>query len=537
MENSKNHKVEVLVTDPITVEALAPLHDNGRFRLQVKIQPSGAELDSLLKDCVCWLVRSQTKITDEKMARAPRLRVIGRAGVGVDNIDVEAASRRGILVMNVPGGNTLAATEHTFAMLLSLSRMIPQAHADLKAGLWNKEKWLGTELAGKTLGIIGLGRIGRQVLRRAAAFEMKTVVFDPYVSEDHAQKLGATQVSLEDLLKQSDFITVHASLTDKTRHLLNSQTLKWVKPGARLVNCARGDLIDEAALLEALKDGRLKGAALDVFSREPLPADSPLLKLPNVIVTPHLGASTEEAQIKVAAELAQNISDYFTQGSLRNAVNLPGFETEVLEALGSYLELAERLGRFACQIVEGGLSEVEIRCSGSFPPNQRYPLAVAVLKGLLSTILDEPGISWVNAPMVARQRGIRVVETADQDPAAGAARLLTVKLTSDRGSHSISGTRLAGGELQIVQLDSLPVEVGLSGSMLVIENQDQPGVIGWVGTVLGKHSINIADMRVGRQAPHGKAVMVITVEERVPSAVLQELQSHSGVKTVHWVKL
>ncbi|MBI4051484.1 MAG: phosphoglycerate dehydrogenase, partial [Elusimicrobia bacterium] len=488
----------------------------------------------------CWLVRSETKITEPLLSKARNLKLIGRAGVGVDNIDVEAASRRGIIVMNVPGGNTLAATEHTFAMMLALSRNIPKAHQNLSSGKWDRKNLIGSELAGKTLGIVGLGRIGKEIAKRAQAFNMKILAHDPYVSAEYVQPLRIEMVSLETLLKSSDYVTLHTPLTEKTRHLINEKTLKLVKPEARLINCARGELIEEEALIKALQENRLRGAALDVFSQEPPPTDSPLIAASrscNLILTPHLGASTEEAQVKVASELAQNVRDYFQHGIARNAVNLPGFDAEILEKLGDHLKLAERLGRFSAQLLTGGLMQVHVQCDGAYASNQIRPLAVAALKGLLSSIMDEPGISWVNAPLLAQGRGIKLLETASPTAPEGFSKLLTVSVKTEKGQQTVAGTVQPNADLRLVRLGSLTLDVVLQGKMLVLTNQDKAGTIGLVGTLLGKHKINIADMRVGRKSPEGEAAMVITVDNDVPAEVLKEIKSLPGIESVHWVKL
>ena len=537
MTQTKAALWEVLVSDPIDKKGLDALFSDERFRVHYKPKVAGAELEALLPSATCWLVRSETKVTDALLAKAPKLKVVGRAGVGVDNIDVDAATRRGVLVMNVPGANTLAAAEHAFALLLALARNIPQAHQEVQSGKWERPKWTGSELAGKTLGVVGLGRIGREVTKRALAFEMKVLAFDPFVSAEFAAALGVKPVDLKGLLEGSDFITLHASLSDKTKHLLNKESLSWLKPGARLVNCARGELIEEGALLEALKSGKLRGAALDVFSKEPLPADSPLRGVPNLVLTPHLGASTEEAQERVASELARNVADYLDKGILRAAVNLPGFDPAALEASGPYLELAEKLGRFASQILDGGVEEVQVHCEGAFDPQARHPIGVAAMKGLLSGILDERGVSWVNASMLAAERGIRLLESAEQRPPEGFTRLLTLSVRTGAGTQRVSGTPAPHGAPKLVRLGSLAVDVTLEGKLIVLTNQDRPGMIGKVGTLLGRHGVNIADMRVGRRGPRGHAAMVISVDEDLPAEAHKELKALDGIEDVRFVTL
>ncbi|MBI4386131.1 MAG: phosphoglycerate dehydrogenase, partial [Elusimicrobia bacterium] len=483
-----------------------------------------------------WLVRSETKVTADWIGKAPKLRIIGRAGVGVDNIDLEAASRRGIAVINSPQANTIAACEHTWALILALSRNIPQADSSMKQGKWERAQWMGTELAGKMLGILGLGRIGREVAKRALAYGMRIIAHDPYVSVEQAKGLGVRSAGLQEVLGQSDFITLHAPSSDKTRGLINAETARWIKKGARLINCARGDLVDGSVLVRLVESGRLKGAALDVFEKEPLPADSPLRKLPQVILTPHLGASTEEAQRKVAEEISKEVIEFLEKGIARHAINLPGFDPDTLEALGAYLDLAEVLGRFLGQTLEAGLQEVRCVFQGDFDAAQRHPLAVAALKGVLSPTLAQP-VSFVNAPLIAKDRGIKTSESADPTALEGFSRLLTVSAVTDAGTRGISGVILSHGEPRIVQLDDLYVDVRPQGKMIILVNRDRPGMIGKVGELLGRRNINIADMRVGRKAPKGDAVMVITVDETATPPVLQELAAIDGIQAVRWVEL
>ncbi|MBI3299477.1 MAG: phosphoglycerate dehydrogenase [Elusimicrobia bacterium] len=527
-------KLRVLVTDKIDPAGLEPLkHDAGiELRMAVGDKAKWAEF---IPSTHVWLVRSETKVTEEWLDKAKALRLIGRAGVGVDNIDVSGASRRGIAVINAPAANTISACEHSWALLLCLARRVAAADASMRGGGWERGKFMGVELAGKTLGLVGLGRIGRESAKRALAFGMKVVAYDPYISARQAEGLGIELAEFKAVLAASDFVSLHVPLTEKTKRMIDAKSLEWFKPGARLINCARGELIDEAALAEALKSGRLAGAALDVFEAEPLPADSPLRGLPNLLLTPHLGASTTEAQLKVASELSQSVLEFSARGVARNAINLPGFDPDLLEAMGPWLGLAETLGRFLGQTLDGGLKAVRCRFHGEFPTPQRHPLAVAVLKGALSTILEST-LSYINAPILALERGIEHSEAAA--PASeGFPRLLEVTAVTDKGERSVSGAVGADGGPKLVRLDNLLVDVTPRGKMLVLSNEDRPGMIGAVGTLLGRHKVNIADMRVGRRAPHGEAVMVITVDED-PSPELQgELKRFEGIRTVRWVVL
>lgn len=528
-------KLKVLVTDAIDPEGLKPLQSHPEIDLRFEVGPTPEKLEKALEGVGAWLVRSETKVTKDWIAKAKALRLIGRAGVGVDNIDVPAATLRGIAVVNAPAANTIAACEHAFGLLLAVARHIPQADADVKAGRWQRSKWMGAELQGKILGIIGFGRIGREVARRAQAFGMKLLAHDPFVAAEQAREFGAELADLKDLLSRSDFVTLHAPASDKTKKLLNAETLRWMKPGARLVNCARGELVDEAALAAALKAGAIAAAALDVFDKEPLPAGSPLRGLPNVILTPHLGASTQEAQNKVAIELSQSVIAFHERGIAFNALNLPGFDPETLKTLGDWLDLSETLGRFLAQTVDAGLRELRCDFAGEFKPSQRRPLSVAALKGFLGATLAQ-GATYVSAPAIANERGIKTSDSADPR-AHGYQRLLTVTAATDEGPVSVAGTLLSHGEPRIVRFNDLGIEVLPRGRMIVLLNQDAPGVIGRVGTALGQAGINIADMRVGRRSPHGQAVMVLTVDESVTAQVLDSLKRLQGVVQARGVTL
>ncbi|MDE2489731.1 MAG: phosphoglycerate dehydrogenase [Elusimicrobia bacterium] len=529
-------KLKVLVTDKIDPEGLAPLKSHPDIDLRYELAPTPEALEKTLADVGAWLVRSETKITADWIGKAPDLRLIGRAGVGVDNIDLPAATRRGIAVINAPAANTLAAAEHAMALMLAVSRHVAQADASVKAGKWERSKFMGVELFGKTLGVVGLGRIGREVARRAQAFGMTLVGFDPFVSEAQARELGVEPLSLEDLLARADFVTLHVPGGAKTRHLIGAETLKRAKKGLRLINCARGELIDEAALADALKDGRVAAAGLDVFSKEPLPADSPLRGAPNVVLTPHLGASTREAQSRVASELAQAVVEFHEKGLAPNALNLPGFDARTVAELGEWLTLAESLGRFLAQTLEGGVRGFDVRFEGEFKPAERRPLSVCALKGLLTPILGT-SVSWISAPAAAAERGIRVSETADPGRPDGARRVLTAAAVTDAGPVSVSGSVLAPGQPRILSLGGLTIDVKPEGRMIVLTNTDAPGVIGRVGSLLGRAGVNIADMRVGRRQARGEAVMVLHVDETPSEGVRAELARLEGVRRVHWVEL
>ncbi len=530
-------KLKVLVTDAIDKEGLQSLRDHPGIDLHYELAPAPEQLEKTLKGVGAWLVRSETKVTKDWIGKAPDLRLIGRAGVGVDNIDIEAATLRGIAVVNAPAANTIAACEHTFGLMISLSRNIPQADADVKAGQWKRAKWMGSELQGKTLGVAGLGRIGREVAKRAIAFGMKVVAMDPFVSIEQAKELGVTKVEgLKELVAEADFVTLHVPGSEKTKHLINKESLAWFKKGARLINCARGELIDDAALADAVRSGHLSGAALDVFSKEPLPAESPLRGLPQIILTPHLGASTNEAQSKVASELAASVLAFHDKGIALNALNLPGFDAETLKSLGAWLELSETLGRFLGQMIDAGVKEVSCEFEGEFKAAQRRPLSVAALKGLLSTMLAQ-GVTYVSAPALAADRGIKTSESIEPTMRAGYRQLLTVKAKTDKGEISVGGAFIGPNEPRIVRFGELGIEVRPQGKMIVLSNQDRPGMIGRVGVLLGESKVNIADMRVGRRSPKGEAVMVLTVDEEIPASVRAKLEDIDGITGVRWVKL
>ncbi|MBI5201215.1 MAG: phosphoglycerate dehydrogenase [Elusimicrobia bacterium] len=525
----------VLVTDPIDREGLKPLSDHPGLDVRVELNPAADKLQSLLADTNAWLVRSETKVTAQWLEKAPALRIIGRTGVGVDNIDVAGASRRGIAVINAPQANTIAACEHTWGLILALSRNIPQADSDMKQGKWDRTRWMGTELQGKTLGVVGLGRIGREVAKRGLAFGMRVVVHDPYISVEQARGLGVSLLPLPELLGESDIISLHVPGGDQTKGLINDETMHQVKKGARIINCARGELVQEKALVDAIKSGHLGGAALDVFTKEPLAADSPLRGLPNVILTPHLGASTTEAQRKVAEELSKGILEFVERGLARYALNLPGFDPETLEQIGPYLELGEKLGAFVGQMLDSGLKEIRTVFRGDFEERHRHPVSVAALKGVLTSILAQ-GVGFINAPILARERGIKTSDSIDPAILEGYNRLLDVVAVTDQGEVRVTGAILSHAP-RIVRLGDLVVDVRPKGKMIVLENQDQPGMIGHVGTLLGKRGVNISDMRVGRHAPQQKAVMVLTIDEDVSPDVLKELGQIPGITGVRWVRL
>ncbi len=534
--STEQRKWKVLVSDRLSEEGLAALRVAPEVELVVKTSLTPEELLAEIKDADALLVRSATKVTAAVIEAAEKLAVIGRAGVGVDNIDVEAATRRGIVVCNSPEGNTAAAAEHTWALLLSLARNIPAAAASMKAGEWKRSQFVGVELLNKTLGVVGLGKIGSEVASRGRAFGMRVLGFDPFISAERAANLGVELVELPEILKQSDFITLHVPLTKDTRALLNAETFQLVKPGVRIVNCARGGVVDEAAAAEALRAGKVAGAAFDVFESEP-PTDSPLLGLDNIVLTPHLGASTEEAQIKVAVDVAQQVLDVLQGRPARSAVNVIPVSADVLRRLEPYMLLAEKVGRLQSQLAQGPLSSVELIYAGELAEEDSRMLTRSFLKGLLQPILDIP-VNVVNSALVAQQRGLKVTESRSRET-ADYVSLITARVHTDGEVREISGTLFGRSEPRVVRIDRYWVDFSPTGFMLVSLHIDQPGMIGQVGTRLGKHHINIAGMSVGRaqSGPGGQSVMVLSLDSAVPAEVMEELRQVKGIISSNLVEL
>ncbi len=527
---------KILIADPISESGLSVFQNqNGHFNVEERSKLSLEDLKKAVADVDAIVVRSETKISAEVLAAAKKVKIVGRAGVGVDNIDVTAASRQGVIVVNVPGGNTISAAEHTVAMLLALSRNIPQANASLKAGEWKRSQFTGTELQGKVLGLVGLGRIGREVAKRCQSFGMPVLGYDPYASEEYAKNFNIKLCTLEEIYAQADYITVHVPMNDSTKHMFNATTLQKLKPGVRLINCARGGIIDEAALADAIQSGHVKGAAIDVFEEEPPKKDNPLLALTNVIVTPHLGASTEEAQVKVAQELAETLRDYFLTGAVRNAVNLPALDAEQFKELEPYLLLCEKLGKFVTQFAEGAFKDLQIEYAGDISQKNTTPLTLATLKGFLTPILGSE-VNVVNAPHLAKERGLKWSEIKTSQ-AADYTSLITLKVSVGDQKFSVSGTILGKSNPRIVAIDGLSVDVIPEGTMVIYTNEDKPGFIGHVGTLLGKSGINIAGMQVGRKPTGGEAITVVNVDEVVPENVLKQLREFPGITQVKSVKL
>ena len=466
-------------------------------------------------------VRSATKATAEVIAAADRLRVIGRAGIGVDNVDLNAATARGIVVMNTPYGNSITTAEHAIAMMMALARQIPQANESTHDGRWEKSKFVGVELMGKTLGIIGCGNIGSIVADRACGLKMRVVAYDPYLTPERAEALGVEKVDLDDLLARADMISLHAPATDSTRGIINSATLARAKPGVRIVNCARGALIVEADLKAALESGRVAGAALDVFAAEPA-RDNPLFGMPQVVATPHLGASTTEAQEKVALQVAEQMADFLLTGAVVNALNMPSVSAEEAPKLRPYMALAERIGSFAGQIAESAITSVRLEYAGSAAELNIRPLTALALKGLLSPQLES--VNMVNAPTLARGRGIDVAETT-HERAGTYHTLIRMTVTTERQTRTLAGTLLLGDQPRIVEIKGIPMDAQLGPHMLFVTNNDKPGFIGALGTLLGEAGINIATFNLGRNQPGGDAIALIEVDEPPDESLLERVRA------------
>jgi D-3-phosphoglycerate dehydrogenase len=525
----------VLVADQIALDGLAPLRDDSRFDLIVKPGLKGAELADAIASADAVLVRSATQITRESLARANGLKVIGRAGVGVDTIDVNAATERGIAVLTAPAGNTISAAELTFALTLALARRVSAADRSMKSGQWDRKSFSGTELYGKTLGLVGAGRIGGEVAKRARAFGMQVLAFDPFLLADRAAALGIERAELDEVLRRADVVSLHVPLTDATTGLLGDRELGLMKPTAVIVNAARGGVVSEEALVRALKDKRIAGAALDVFEQEPLPADHPLRALDNVVLTPHLGASTAEAQQNVAIEIAEAVRAALVEGDLSRAVNAPGLGGEEMRRLRPLLDLAERLGILAAALVEGGIARVEVRYAGSATNGLRLLTATAVA-GALSRVVGDGDVNLVNALHVASAHGIRV-DQIQLDRRDGFAEHLEVRAETESGETRVAGALLGEAHPRLVRIDDFRVDMAPQGTLLILRNQDVPGVIGRVGSLLGDAGINIAGYHQSRLDAGGDALAVVKVDARVDPSIVDALGALPEVHSVRQVRL
>ena len=498
----------VLIADDLSPAAVAVLEDRG-ILVDVRTGLGEGELCAVVGDYDGLAVRSATKVTARVLDAAGNLKVIGRAGIGVDNIDLAAATGRGVVVMNTPFGNSVTTAEHALALMLALARRVPAADRSTRAGKWEKSRFVGTELAGKVLGLIGCGNIGAIVADRAQGLKMRVIVYDPYLAPERALDLGVERVSFDDLLARADLISLHAPLTESTRNMLDRAALARTKPGVRIVNCARGGLIDEAALYDAIQSGHVAGAALDVFAEEPA-RSSPLFELDEVVVTPHLGASTAEAQEKVAVQIAEQIADYLTTGAVVNALNLPSISAEEAPRLRPYLTLAQQLGSFAGQLTETGLRAVTVTYAGQVAHLNTQPLTAALLQGLLAPWLAS--VNAVNAPVVARARNIAVT-TVHREQAEGYQTLIRLAVETERGERTVAGTLFHEERPRVIEVNGIETEAQLGPHMLYVRNEDKPGIIGALGKTLGDAGINIATFHLGRSRPGGEAIALVLIDQ------------------------
>ncbi|HSE58724.1 MAG TPA: phosphoglycerate dehydrogenase [Nitrospiraceae bacterium] len=526
--------MKILVSDSLSKQGVELLEKAG-FQVVVKTKLPKDELLKEIRDCDGLIVRSGTKVTAEVIAAGERLKVVGRAGSGLDNVDSQAATRRGIVVMNTPGGNTVTTAEHTMAMIFAMTRRIPQATASMRAGKWEKEKFMGMELYNKTLGIVGVGQIGGYLAKLAQGIAMTVIAYDPYLAEERAKKMGIEIVDLDELYRRADIISVHTPLTAETKSLINAQAIAKMKPGVMIVNCARGGIVNEADLYEALKTKRVSAAAFDVFEEEPAKPDHPLLMLDNFISTPHIGASTTEAQENVAVGIAEQIVDYFSKGIARGAVNIPSVPPELLPRLQPYLALAEKVGLTQAQLYEGGLERVTVEYNGEVAGLSVAPLTIAVLRGLLTPILGND-VNYVNAPVLAKERGIEVKEVKSSD-AGDFTSVIRVRVESGKKVHHVAGTLFHKKDPRIIEIDRFQVEIFPEGHMLLIQNVDRPGVIGSVSSALGDHQINIARMQCSREERGGNALLIIGLDAPIAPAIVERIRTSPNILSVKVVDL
>jgi D-3-phosphoglycerate dehydrogenase / 2-oxoglutarate reductase len=529
-------ETRILVTDPLAPQGMEIFERTPGFVVDLKVGIKPPEIKQIIKDYHGWVLRSGTKVTGDILETADNLKVIGRAGIGVENIDVAAASKRGIVVMNTPGGNNVTTGEHTISLMLSLARHIPQAVASLKSGKWTRDKFTGVELCNKTLGIVGLGNVGRIVAERAIGLRMKVLGYDPFVQPEAAARMGVEMATLDEIYARSDFITVHVPLTAETRGLINKKTFAKMKKGVRIINCARGGIVDENDLAEAIREGKVAGAALDVYVDEPPGPDHPLVKMDQVITTPHLGASTDEAQLNVAIAVAEQMVDYLARGVIRYAVNMPSVSPELLNTLRPYLLLGEKLGSLQVQLLSMQLpKEVQVEYSGDVTQYDVAPLTLAVLKGLLTPVM-ESSVNYVNAPLVARDRGINVVESKSSR-GGDFASSITVRVKTKEKTLEVAGAVFGAKYPRIVKIDGFYLEAVPEGYILVLHNRDVPGVVGAVGTLLGEKGINIAGMELGREAVGGMAISCIHIDDAAPKETMDALRALPQVVAADLVKL
>ena len=530
--------MKVLVSDKLSEAGLKILEECPDIKFDVKPGLPPEELKKIIGGYEGLIIRSGTKVTADLLEAATNLKLIGRAGIGVDNVDLAAASKNGVIVENTPSGNAVTTGEHAIAMMFAVSRMIPQATMSMKGGKWEKKKFMGRELCNKVLGVMGVGNIGKIVADRAIGLKMRVLGFDPFLTPEAAAKLGIELVELDELFKRSDYITVHVPFNEKTKGLLNKESFSKMKDGVYIINCARGGVVNEEDLLAALEEGKVAGAALDVFEKEPPAEDSKLVTHPRVVCTPHLGASTDEAQVNVAVEVAQQVVDYFTTGEVRNAVNFPSLSGELAKLLKPYLTLSEKLGTVLGHLVrEEGIRSINIEYIGEIAGYPIAPLTTCFLKGALEVALsDEGGVNYVNSPVLAKERGIKVIESKIHEE-EGFTNLIRARVQTAKGEHVISGTIFGTTHPRIVQINDFYLEAVPEGDILLIRNYDKPGVIGSVGSCLGKHGVNISRMQLGLSPKSGEAMSLYNVDSPAGEEVLKELKGLPNILEVKEIKL
>ncbi len=526
--------MKVLISDALSEHGVKILQSSG-LDVEVNTKLSNEELQDQIAKYNALVIRSATKVNAKVIEAAKNLKVVGRAGSGVDNVDLGAATKSGIVVMNTPGGNTITTAEHAFAMMVSLARKIPQATASMKDGKWEKAKFMGMELQNKVLGIVGLGQIGSYLVKLAQGASMKVIAHDPYLAEDRAREMGVELVDLQGLYRSADVISLHTTMTDETRHLIGAKAIGQMKDSVRIVNCARGGLVDEDALVEALKAGKVAGAAFDVFEKEPCAPDHPLLGFDNVILTPHIGASTTEAQESVAISIAEQVVEYLTKGVARGAVNMPSVPSELLQRIQPYSALAEKLGGLQSHLCEGGIERVTIEYKGDVANESVALITPALLKGLLGPILEDT-VNNVNAPVIAKERSIEVREVRSSD-AGDFTSLIRVVVDAGKKHSTVAGTLFGRKDPRVVELNGFEVDFDPRGHLLFVMNDDQPGVIGMVGRILGEHGINIARMECARVDQGGVALLILGLDSQLPDDVLDTIKSDANIQSAKWLKL
>ncbi len=528
--------MKVLITDGMAKEGLSVLEAATELELDVRKGIPKEELLEIIGNYDAVIIRSATKLTSDLIEAGTNLKAIGRAGIGVDNVDVEAATKKGIVVMNTPQANAITTAEHTITLMLSLARQIPQAHASLKEKKWERSKFKGIEIYGKTLGCIGLGNIGKLVAERAMGLKMNVIAYDPFLTQEAAEKLGVELLTLDELLKRADVITIHTPLTPDTKDLINKSTFEKTKKELILVNCARGGIVNEKDVTEAVKEGKIAGAAFDVYTSEPVDQDNPILTIEdNVVFTPHLGASTTEAQTKVGVAIAEQIADFLINDVVNNAVNMPSVSLDVLKTMKPYLNLAEKLGSLQGQLLKGGVKEIHIEYDGEVSELDTSPITVSAIKGFLTPIMDTV-VSHVNAPVIAKERGIKVIESKSSET-KDYTSLISVNIKTDEGDKNVSGTIFGTEEPRFVRLNGVSIDVIPKGYLLVSSNYDKPGFIGSMCSILGENGVNIGLMHLGREAIGGRAIVFTNVDSPIPEDVINQISKLPDIISVTQVKL